>query len=311
MAVITVDDYSEPQGWSDPKRSEDRARWCCSQLEDGHVLLLERIPFDLPETDLQFLRSQRQSDSSLHKNVSYRPLQDQLRGFAAKESEEVEHLRAVMRKYSAQVTKFLSRFLAPYAPYWKLDFASFRPLEEHGRDLSVHKRNDLLHVDAFPGRPTRGARILRCFTNINPSESRTWLIGEYFPEIAKRYAVDAGLKKFAGHASAPANTFRKVITPIQRLFRIPVPDRAPYDEFMLRLHDYLKENSQFQREGTKYRVDFQPYSTWLTFTDAVPHAVLSGRLALEQTFIIPLNGLVSAEKSPIRNLEQIAGRPLG
>jgi hypothetical protein len=311
VAVITVDDYSEPQGWSDPKRSEDRARWCCSQLEDGHVLLLERIPFDLPETDLQFLRSQRQSDSSLHKNVSYRPLQDQLRGFAAKESEEVEHLRAVMRKYSAQVTKFLSRFLAPYAPYWKLDFASFRPLEEHGRDLSVHKRNDLLHVDAFPGRPTRGARILRCFTNINPSESRTWLIGEYFPEIAKRYAVDAGLKKFAGHASAPANTFRKVITPIQRLFRIPVPDRAPYDEFMLRLHDYLKENSQFQREGTKYRVDFQPYSTWLTFTDAVPHAVLSGRLALEQTFIIPLNGLVSAEKSPIRNLEQIAGRPLG
>jgi hypothetical protein len=80
---------------------------------------------------------------------------------------------------------------------------------------------------------------------------------------------------------------------------------------MLRLHDYLKENSQFQREGTKYRVDFQPYSTWLTFTDAVPHAVLSGRLALEQTFIIPLNGLVSAEKSPIRNLEQIAGRLLG
>ena len=311
MAVITVDDYSEPQGWSDPKRSEDRARWCCSQLEDGHVLLLERIPFDLPETDLQFLRSQRQSDSSLHKNVSYRPLQDQLRGFAAKESEEVEHLRAVMRKYSAQVTKFLSRFLAPYAPYWKLDFASFRPLEEHGRDLSVHKRNDLLHVDAFPGRPTRGARILRCFTNINPSESRTWLIGDYFPEIAKRYAVDAGLKKFAGRASAPANTLRKVITPLQRLFRIPVPDRAPYDEFMLRLHDYLKENSQFQREGTKYRVDFQPYSTWLTFTDAVPHAVLSGRLALEQTFIIPLNGLVSAEKSPIRNLEQIAGRPLG
>ena len=311
MAVITVDDYSEPQGWSDPKRSEDRARWCCSQLEDGHVLLLERIPFDLSETDLQFLRSQRQSDSSLHKNVSYRPLQDQLRGFAAKESEEVEHLRAVMRKYSGQVTKFLSRFLAPYAPYWKLDFASFRPLEEHGRDLSVHKRNDLLHVDAFPGRPTRGARILRCFTNINPSESRTWLIGDYFPEIAKRYAVDAGLKKFAGRASAPATTFRKVITPLQRLFRIPVPDRAPYDEFMLRLHDYLKENSQFQREGTKYRVDFQPYSTWLTFTDAVPHAVLSGRLALEQTFIIPLNGLVSAEKSPIRNLEQIAGRPLG
>ncbi len=49
MALITVDDYSYPQGWSDFKVSEERARWCCSQLEDGHVLLLERIPFDLPE----------------------------------------------------------------------------------------------------------------------------------------------------------------------------------------------------------------------------------------------------------------------
>jgi len=310
VAIITVDDYSEPQGWSNSKSSAERARWCCSQLEDGHVLLLERIPFELSETDLQFLRSQRQSDSSLHKNVSYRPLQDQLRGFAAKESGEVEHLHEVMKKYSAQVAKFLSRFVAPYAPHWKLDFASFRPLEEQGRDLPIHKRNDLLHVDAFPGRPTRGARILRCFTNINPSESRTWLIGDYFAEIANRYAIDAGLKKFARGTSAPATIFRKLIGPLQRLVRIPAPDRAPYDEFMLHLHDYLKENSQFQREGMKYRVDFRPYSTWLCFTDAVPHAVLSGRLALEQTFIIPLNGLVSADKSPIRNLEQMAGRPL-
>jgi hypothetical protein len=310
VAVITVDDYSEPQGWSNSKSSAERARWCCSQLEDGHVLLLERIPFELSETDLQFLRSQRQSDSSLHKNVSYRPLHDQLRGFAAKESGEVEHLHEVMKKYSAQVAKFLSRFVAPYAPYWKLDFASFRPLEEQGRDLPIHKRNDLLHIDAFPGRPTRGARILRCFTNINPSEPRIWLIGDYFSEIANRYAIDAGLKKFARRTSAPATIFRKLVGPLQRLVRIPAPDRAPYDEFMLHLHDYLKENSQFQREGTKYRVDFRPHSTWICFTDAVPHAVLSGRLALEQTFIIPLNGLVSADKSPIRNLEQMAGRPL-
>jgi hypothetical protein len=310
VAVITVNDYSEPQGWGDSKSSAERARWCCSQLEDGHVLLLEHIPFDLPEADLEFLRAQRQSDSSLHKNVSYRPLQDQLRGFAAKESEEVEHLRQVMRKYSTQVAKFLSRFAQPYAPHWKLDFASFRPLEERGRDLSIHKRNDLLHIDAFPGRPTRGARILRCFTNINSSEPRTWLIGDYFPELANRYAIDAGLKKFARRASASGTIFRKAIAPLRRLLRIPVPDRAPYDEFMLHLHDYLKENTQFQREGTKYRVDFLPYSTWLAFTDAVPHAVLSGRLALEQTFIIPLKGLVSADKSPIRNLEQIAGRPL-
>jgi len=310
MAIITVDDFSYPQGWSDLKVSEERARWCCSQLEDGHVLLLERIPFDLPEADLQFLRSQQQSDSSLHKNISYRPSQDQLRGFKAKAQEEVQHLHQVMHNYSVEVVKFLSQLLVPYSRHWKLDFASFRPLEERGRDLPLHKRNDLMHVDAFPGRPTRGARILRCFTNINPSESRTWLIGDHFPEVAKRYAIDAGLKKFAQRGSAPATMLRKLIAPLQRVMPIRTADRAPYDQFMLRLHDYLKENTEFQREGAKFRVEFRPYSTWIAFTDGVPHAALSGRLALEQTLIIPVNALVSAEKSPLRNLEELAGRQL-
>jgi len=42
----------------------------------------------------------------------------------------------------------------------------------------------------------------------------------------------------------------------------------------------------------------------------VAHAVLSGRYALEQTFIIGLHGLVTPEKAPIRVLEKIAGSPL-
>jgi hypothetical protein len=103
---------------------------------------------------------------------------------------------------------------------------------------------------------------------------------------------------------------RKLIAPLQRVIPIRTVDRTPYDQFMLRLHDYLKENTEFQREGAKFRVDFRPYSTWIAFTDGVPHAALSGRLALEQTLIIPVNALVSAEKSPLRNLEELAGRPL-
>jgi hypothetical protein len=79
---------------------------------------------------------------------------------------------------------------------------------------------------------------------------------------------------------------------------------------MLRFHDYLKEKSDFQENAPKQRIDFPPGSTWLCYTDSVPHAVLSGRFALEQTFIIPLNALVTPEKSPIRILEKMAGRPL-
>jgi hypothetical protein len=310
MSLITIDDFSYPQGWHDLNRSEESARRYCSQLEDGNILFLERIPFDLTEADLQFLGSQQQSGSSLHKNISFRPHQDKLRGFAAEAREDVERLHQVMRNYSVQVVKFLSKLLSPYAPHWKLDFASFRPLEEEGRDLPLHKRNDLLHVDAFPGRPTRGARILRCFTNINPSQPRTWLTGDHFPEIATHYSVDAGLKKVAQRAAAPVSPLRKVIATFQHLFRSPAPNRAPYDEFMLHFHDYLKENTDFQREGTKLRTEFPPLSTWIVFTDAVPHAVLSGRLALEQTLIIPVSALVAPEKSPLRKLEEIAGRSL-
>jgi hypothetical protein len=58
------------------------------------------------------------------------------------------------------------------------------------------------------------------------------------------------------------------------------------------------------------RIEFPPGSTWICFTDSVPHAVLSGQYALEQTFIINLRGLVSPERAPIRVLEKMAGKPL-
>ncbi len=80
---------------------------------------------------------------------------------------------------------FLSSFLAPYAGKWILDFASFRPFEEDGRDLPLHKRNDLLHVDAFPSRPTRGGRILRVFTNLNLSKPRVWQTTGPFESFAQ------------------------------------------------------------------------------------------------------------------------------
>jgi hypothetical protein len=79
---------------------------------------------------------------------------------------------------------------------------------------------------------------------------------------------------------------------------------------MLHFHDYLKESSDFQRDGRKIQADFPPLSSWIVFTDAVPHAVVSGRFALEQTFIIPLSALVAPEISPLRTLEGIAGKRL-
>ncbi len=79
---------------------------------------------------------------------------------------------------------------------------------------------------------------------------------------------------------------------------------------MLRFHDYLKENSDFQRDCPKIHLHFPPRATWMCYTDFAPHAVLSGQYTLEQTFIIPVRALVTPERSPIRILEKMAGRPL-
>src|SRR5215510_12102203 len=162
-----------------------QASWHCDQLERGKVLFFSHVPFEFPDGDREFLLSQKQTGSRFHKNISYRPTKDLLKG-VDENSPDREHMNTIMRDFSASVAKFVSQFLAPYAGKMKLDFASFRPLEEQGRDLSLHKRNDLLHVDAFPSRPTHGARILRVFANINPSVGRVWNVGEPFHEFLPR-----------------------------------------------------------------------------------------------------------------------------
>src|SRR5258708_37836227 len=97
-----------------------------------------------------------------------------------------------MKSYSQNATRLLSVLLAPYREDWKLDYASYRPLEEENRDLSLHKRNDLLHTDAFPSRPTNGDRILRFFTNINPSQPRKWMTTTPFDALAAQFAGKSG-----------------------------------------------------------------------------------------------------------------------
>ncbi len=197
MAEVNVTDYRYPLGWNDPARADELSRKYCERIEDGDIIVFESTPFEFSKEDREFLLSQKQSGLKVHKNVSYRPKEDILRGDACETAEDNKRLHDIMRRYSMQVTKFMSRFLAPYAPHWTLDFASYRPLEEKGRDLPIHKRNDLMHVDAFPSRPTYGGRILRVFTNINPERPRVWETTDKFPMLVKTFADDAGLPAFA------------------------------------------------------------------------------------------------------------------
>ncbi len=304
MAWLEVHEYGV-KGWNAGVDSSERARHYCEELERGAILFFPEPPFELPDDRRKFLFSLKPADSRLHKNVSYRPTTDILRGLVDRGNRA--RLHDVMRGYAAEVRQFICSFLTPYAGKLQVDYASFRPTEEAGRNLPLRKRNDLLHVDAFPSRPTRGGRILRAFTNVNLEQARVWVVGERFPKLAERLAERASLARFK---SQP-----KVVQGLKRGLRglgLPLRDRAPYDRFMLHFHDWLKENAEFQEQAEgKDLLEFPPMATWLVFTDGVPHAALSGQFAMEQTFIIPLGALVAPEVAPIRVLERLGGRGMG
>lgn len=301
---ISVDDFKHPSGWSRLETGQDRARAYCEMLERGEILFFSEPPFNLPAEDREFLLAQEWAELRMHKNVSYRPGEGVLRGVSGGAA-TVQRLQAILRNYSAGVIVFLEKFLAPYAGDWTVDFSSFRPFEEENRELPLHKRNDLLHVDAFPSRPTRGGRILRVFTNLNPAKPRVWHTTEKFEVLAKRYAENAGLRRIAEDS-----WLSRTVQSWGGKLGLRGMGRTPYDMFMLGFHDYLKENAAFQKDCPKVRLEFPPSSTWLVFTDGVAHAAMSGRYAVEQTFLISRGTLVSPEQAPYRILESIAGRSL-
>src|ERR1700738_1119893 len=184
--------------------SEQLRVWCAA-LEAGGVLYFPETPLPIPPGDLEILLGQQQTGSKLHKNIAYKPKNDELTGVDAKSSpaETVRQVHEVMRRYSASVEGFLAQFLAPYRQRWVLDYASYRPLEEKGRDLSVRRRNDLLHTDAFPTRPTRGWRILRFFHNIHPTRTRDWVVGEAFSKVVGGFTPGQLAVPQPGRALAP------------------------------------------------------------------------------------------------------------
>lgn len=288
----------------------DRLREWCAELESGSILYFPVTPVPIPAQDLEFLLGRQQSGSKLHKNIAYKPDRDRLSGVDRKAAgpAELDQMRGAMRRYSAAVDAFLTRFLAPYTRRWRLDYASFRPIEEEGRDLPLRRRNDLLHTDAFPTRPTGGRRILRFFHNIHPTRTRDWVVGKPFGKVVNKFAPAAlavpqpdGVVKNAGKRFGRVIGLGGVLPQIKR---------TPYDEFMMQLHNAMKENSDFQLSCAREQIQFAPGSSWMVYTETVPHAVLAGQYALEQTFLVDPAAMVTPESAPLRILEKMAGARL-
>ncbi|HTV06948.1 MAG TPA: Kdo hydroxylase family protein [Acidobacteriaceae bacterium] len=306
MGLVTIT-LEEIPGGHPP--SDDQARAWCAQLEGGDILYFPQTPIAIPQNDLAFLLGQQQTDSSLHKNIAYKPNVDKLSGVDTKTADAaaVTRLQSIMRGYSQAVVRFLTGFLSPYRANWRLDYASFRPQDEQGRDLSLRRRNDLLHTDAFPTRPTYGARILRFFNNIHPVRTRDWVVGDPFASVVRQFAPAQIAPRPDTSASRAAKSLGRAVG---LGAAIPSIKRSPYDDFMMRFHNFLKENPKFQAESPKYPWQFPSGSSWMVYTDTVPHAVLGGQYALEQTFLVSPDALVTPETSPLKVLEGIAGTRL-
>jgi hypothetical protein len=298
MSLVTVEQ------WPLPQRIDYRP-----QLEAGNILFFPATPFPLSDQSKEFLRNLSFAGGAIHKNIAYRTALDRITGMDADASLK-NRLRDIFRDYSRSVIRFTSELLPEYARDWTLDYASFRPIEEEGRGLPTNKRNDLIHTDAFPSRPTNGALILRVFTNISPAKTRTWITSDPFRAVAGCFAHDAGLDRIAAAGSSATGQFLNQSARLLHTLGLPVVPRSPYDRFMLRFHDYLKHNTDFQANCTKHRFEFPPGSTWLVFTDVVPHSVQAGQHALEQTFIVARRSLANPEDSPLSILEQLCAKPL-
>ena len=273
------------------------------ELERGNILFLPRSPFPLSDGDQAFLLDQKQTGAGYHKNIAYRPSERRLTGTGKMGAADATRLQGILQAYSDWAAKFLDQLIPEYAGRWKRDFASYRSIEEKGRPARLTARNDLAHVDAFPTRPTHGDRILRVFTNINPAKDRVWITSETFEGLAERFARQVGIP------SAPA-AGAKSFAKLAGALGIRQWTRSPYDSFMLRFHDFLKQNTEFQQNCIKQQWEFPPGTCWICYTDMVSHAVLSGQFALEQTFLISHAAMTLPEKSPIRILERICGHAL-
>ncbi len=222
-----------------------------------------------------------------------------VRGLAANASGETARtIEVLLSRFGAWAREAVLAVAPGYGEALTRGRSSLRLRDAAEAPLSPLKDDRRLHVDAFASQPTGGRRILRVFSNINPSgEPRLWRTGEAFEDHARRF-----LPRVRWPLPGEARLLRAL--------RITRSRRTPYDALMLGLHDAAKTDAVYQRHATGTDLAFAAGESWIVFTDSVVHAALKGRFALEQTFYLPVAAMAEPERAPLRVLERLAGRPL-
>jgi hypothetical protein len=253
-------------------------------LEAGRVVVLPDLAFPMQADEATLMTPDL--PEGRRKNISF----DAVAGRVSGSPVHAEQTARTLRRFAADADRLLRSLLVPYANSLSLGRTSFRPAEIAGRTYSPGHDDRRLHVDAFPSQPLRGQRILRLFSNVSPAgRPREWRVGERFEDVAARFL----------RALPPPSPTRARLCALLGLTR---GVRSP--------HDRMKLDPAYQGEAAFVPWRFDPGTTWLCFTDQVPHAAVSGHLTLEQTFYLLIQAMVDPGRSPLRVLERQTGRVL-
>lgn len=264
-------------------------------LEGGQVLFFPRLVFALDADERAFL-DPRCSDGRA-KNVSYDPSSGVLKGTGLAGGER-DRLQAMVARFAQSARALVATLLPTYERQLRMGRTSYRPVEVRARPSSYRKDDSRLHVDAFPSRPNQGERILRVFSNVNPDgRGRIWRLGEPFEVCARRF-LPALRHPFPGQRW------------LLRATGLTAGYRSDYDHYMLALHDAMKGDDHYQRHCRQCEVSFPTATTWMVFTDQVPHAAMAGQYLFEQTFHVPVHCLRDVSSAPLAVLERLLGRAL-
>lgn len=279
-------------------------------LESGKIVCFPECPIELPSAeDLEFLRQEMPKHLS-SKNISYHPEADKIIGIKGSR-EVVDRAQRILKENNARVQAFLKKSIPALARDWMVGTASFRPLQERGRDLPTHASNELVHVDAGAYGATHGDGIIRFFVNVNPVEDRVWVTKGAFPELYRRYGREAGVAPSNGAdgRAMDEGILDRMRTSFLRGASALVPsakflDSSPYDRAMRRFHNYMKDTPAFQSTPEGHQeFRFKPFQAWMVFTDRVSHACLSGQHAFADTFVVRLGSCRLPEMAPINILK--------
>lgn len=262
-------------------------------LESGKVLFFPKLAFDILPSEQRIFNPNIVSKK--RKNISYDCRSNRISGLSA-DAETRLQLKQLMQRYLKFSLQLLNSVVPHYSSALINGRTSYRPIEIDGRHARSYRKDDTrLHVDAFPSTPMNDKRIIRVFTNINPNDkTRNWRIGEDFEHVAKR---------FSHELSNPFPGVRR----LKQWFKISKSYQSLYDHFMVRIHNRMKQDLQYQNTVAQEVFEFPASSTWIVCTDRVSHAVDSGQYVLEQTFYLPKDCMVDPSKSPQNILSYYLG----